>query len=43
MLNAVTNLANDTDSYDRASELELLGGRILDLPANQWHEVAIAA
>ena len=43
MLNAVTNLANDTDSYDRASELELLGGKVLDLNPTQWSEIALAA
>ena len=43
MLNAVTNLANDTDSYDRASELEFIGGQILDLSPTQWERVAVAA
>lgn len=43
MLNAVTNLANDTDDYDRASELEILGGRVLDLPRSQWERIAVAA
>jgi len=43
MLNAVTNLANDTESYDRASELELAGGRVLDLHPSQWSEIAKAA
>jgi hypothetical protein len=43
MLNAVTNLANDTESYDRASELEVLGGKVLNLSQSQWHEVAQAA
>jgi len=43
MLNAVTNLANDTDSYDRATELEMLGGKVLNLSKTQWKEVAQAA
>lgn len=43
MLNAVTNLANDVESYDRASELEVLGGKVLDLNTTQWHEIAKAA
>lgn len=43
MLNAVTNLANDTESYDRATELEYIGGQILDLPASQWTRIAEAA
>lgn len=41
--NAVTNLANDVDSYDRASELEVIGGRVLDLAANDWRRIAEAA
>jgi hypothetical protein len=43
MLNAVTNLANDVDSYDRATELEFAGGQILDLPQSQWTQIAEAA
>ena len=43
MLNAVTSLANDVESYDRASELEQLGGKVLDLNTTQWHEIAKAA
>lgn len=42
-LNAVTNLANDVESYDRASQLEAVGGRILDLSPNQWSKLAVAA
>ncbi len=42
-LNAVTSIANDTEDYDRASELESLGGSVLDLPASQWKQVAEAA
>jgi hypothetical protein len=43
MLNAVTNLANDTESYDRASQLEFMGGQILDLNPTQWERIAVAA
>jgi len=43
MTNAVTNLANGIESYDRASELEQLGGRVLSLNNAQWERVAIAA
>jgi hypothetical protein len=38
--NAVTRSAQDNDSYDRASELERLGGRIIELPANDWQKLA---
>jgi hypothetical protein len=43
MMNAVTNLANDAESYDRASELEVLGGKVLDLSPTQWETIAVAA
>lgn len=43
LVNAVTRTAEDVKSYDRATELEALGGRILDLPANDWRELAAAA
>lgn len=43
MLNAVTAVANEHASYDRATELESLGGRILNLPAADWMRVAEAA
>lgn len=43
VLNAVTSVANTAESYDRASELEQLGGRVLDLPARDWQVIAEAA
>ena len=43
MIQAVTRLAQDPDDYDRATELEAAGGRILDLPAAQWREIKMAA
>lgn len=43
VMNAVTRTAEDADSYDRATEIEALGGRVLDLPASQWHRYAVAA
>lgn len=36
---AITRHAADVDSYDRATELERLGGTIIELPRSQWHEV----
>jgi len=36
MLNAVTKVANTTNSYDRATELEGMGSTILDLNQSQW-------
>ena len=43
MMNAVTELANTAESYDRASELEIFGGKILTLPNSQWDSIALAA
>lgn len=43
LMNAVTRAAEDLESYDRATEFEAAGGRILDLPANDWHRIAVAA
>lgn len=41
--NAVTRAASDIDDYDRATELERIGGKIIELSPNDWQEVAIAA
>jgi len=43
MLNAVTAVANEHGSYDRATELESFGGKILDLPKSEWRVIAEAA
>lgn len=43
VLNAVTRAAQDVESYDRSTEMELIGGNILELNRSQWEEVAIAA
>lgn len=43
MVNAVTAIANTHDNYDRASNLESLGGRILTMGKSQWQEIAMAA
>lgn len=40
---AVTRLSQDVKDYDRASELERLGGEIIELPRSQWQELAKAA
>lgn len=42
LLNAVTRTAEDVESYDRASELEALGGKILQYGPRQWEQVALA-
>jgi hypothetical protein len=40
---AVTRTAEDLASYDRASELEVIGGEIIELPKSEWKELALAA
>ncbi len=40
MVNAVTAIANDHPDYDRATEIESIGGRVLDLNRSQWREIA---
>jgi hypothetical protein len=40
---AVTRTAEDLAEYDRASEFEVLGGKIIELPKNEWKELAEAA
>lgn len=43
VLSAVTRTAEDVESYDRANELETLGGKILAYSARDWRELAEAA
>lgn len=43
VLNAVTRMANDAVDYDRASEIEMLGGKVLDLTPAAWREISEAA
>lgn len=43
LLNAVTRTAQDVESYDRATELETLGGNILNLERSAWRNLAEAA
>lgn len=43
MTNAVTAISNSRDSYDRAVELEEIGGRVLELDARAWKRLAEAA
>jgi hypothetical protein len=40
---AVTRAAEDVESYDRASQLEVLGGEIIELAKSDWRELAMAA
>jgi hypothetical protein len=40
---AITRHSQDVLEYDRATELERLGGQVIELPRNQWQEVLKAA
>ena len=43
LVNAVTGYAQEVDLYDRSTELEAIGGRLLDQGAKEWSELAEAA
>jgi Domain of unknown function (DUF932) len=43
LMNAVTRTAQDVKSYDRATELESLGSKVLALPQSTWREIAYAS
>lgn len=40
LMNAVTRAAQDVEEYDRATELESVGGDILELTNGDWHKLA---
>lgn len=40
MVNAITRTAQDVELYERATELERLGGKVLELPRSSWQEIA---
>lgn len=42
LVNAVTRTAQDVESYDRATEIETIGYRLVELPAREWNTVAAA-
>lgn len=43
LFNAITRTAEDADDYERASELERVGGKVIELPRNDWELIAKAA
>ena len=42
LVNAVTHYSQEIEDYDRATELEGLGGKLIDLPATEWKGLAEA-
>ena len=43
LINAVTRASQDEADYDAATDLERLGGKILELPRGEWAQLAQAA
>lgn len=43
LVNAVTHYSQTVDDYDRATEFEALGGRLIELTAQEWKGLAEAA
>ncbi len=42
MLNAITRTSQDLEDYDRATELERDGSKVLSLPSSSWKAIACA-
>lgn len=40
--NAITRAAQDIQSYDRSTELEALGYKVLTMPQKTWHQLNVA-
>ncbi len=43
LVNAVTHYSQDVEDYDRATDFEVLGGKLIELPAEEWKGLAQAA
>ena len=43
LVNAVTHYSQDVDDYDRATEFESLGGKLIELTPTEWKGLAQAA
>lgn len=43
VVNAVTRFSQDVDGYDRATEFEALGGKIVEMNKTEWNAIATAA
>jgi hypothetical protein len=42
LVNAVTHYSQEVEDYDRATEFEGLGGKLIELPASEWKGLAEA-
>jgi len=43
LVNAVTHYSQDVEDYDRATDFEALGGKLIELAPNEWKGLAHAA
>ena len=43
LVNAVTHFSQEVEDYDRATEFEALGGKLIELPAQEWKALAQAS
>ncbi|MCL4182345.1 MAG: DUF932 domain-containing protein [Burkholderiaceae bacterium] len=43
LINAVTQYSHDVEDYDRATEFEMLGGKLMELTRQEWKGLAEAA
>jgi len=43
LANAITRASTDVADYDRATELERVGGQLIELPRTEWQALALAA
>lgn len=41
--NAITRAAQDVESYDRSTEMERIGGEVIELPRSAWKQVQTVA
>ena len=42
LVNAVTHYSQEVTDYDRATDFEALGGKLIELPASDWRAVVTA-
>jgi hypothetical protein len=42
LVNAVTHYSQEIDDYDRATDFEVFGGKLIDLTSKEWKEIAEA-
>jgi hypothetical protein len=43
LVNAVTHYSQEVEDYDRATEFEVMGGKLIELPTSEWKALAETA